>query len=278
MMNKNTRWTNGAIVAVAILCLAASLGAQQPPPNRGSGGPGPGFGGPGIGFVGFEIGFGRKVISDHPFTAGFTNTTAQTLANGTTIQHQSSGTLARDKSGRTYEQMTLAAIGPWAASGNPPQVIYISDPVAGLSYVLDPGKMTGRQFTLHVPSGNPPANRPPRPPPSGEQVTPLSLPIFSLNGVNFDGTGEQRTIPANQIGNSNPIQTAFSRWYSSALQIVGKTERSDPRFGTTTFVLTSLQSGDPSADLFSVSGYAITAAPPGPRGQGPRGGGPPPGP
>jgi len=272
-----------ALAALVILACAASLGAQQPPPPyRGPGGPG--FGG-GIGFVGFEVGFGRKVVTGWPFTATFTDTSSQTLPNSSgTIQHQSSGTLARDSQGRTYEQLTLAAIGPWAASGNPPQVIYISDPVVGVSYVLDPGKMTGRQVTLRVPSGNPPPqnqNRPPRNPPAGEQVTTQALAQMSVGGVNFDGTSEIRTIAANQIGNSSALQIIFNRWFSSTYQIVGETQRIDPRFGTTTFQLTGMQPGEPSAALFSVAGYTITQGKPGPRGpRGPRGGQvpPPPGP
>jgi hypothetical protein len=273
-----------ALAALAILACAASLGAQQaPPPHRGPGpgpgGPGPGFGG-GIGFVGFEVGFGRKVITGWPFTATFTDTSTQTLPNASgTIQHQSGGTLARDSQGRTYEQMTLAAIGPWAASGNPPQVIYISDPVAGVSYVLDPGKMTGRQFTLRVPSGNPPPpqnqNRPPRNPPAGEQITNQALAPLAVGNVNFDGTSEIRTIAANQIGNSSAIQIIFNRWYSSNYQIVGETQRIDPRFGNTTFLLTGMQTSEPNAALFSVAGYTITQGKSGPRGGQPP---PPPGP
>ena len=258
-----------ALAALAILACAASLGAQQPPPpRRGPGGPG--FGGGGIGFVGFEVGFGRKVVTGWPFTATFTDTSSQTLPNSSgTIQHQSSGTLARDSQGRTYEQLTLAAIGPWAASGNPPQVIYISDPVAGVSYVLDPGKMTGRQFTLRVPSGNPPPqnqNRPPRNPPAGEQIATQALAQLSVGGVNFDGTSEIRTIAANQIGNSSALQIIFNRWYSSNYQIVGETQRIDPRFGNTTFLLTGMQAGEPNAALFSAAGYTITQGKPGPRG------------
>jgi hypothetical protein len=266
-----------ALAALAILACAASLGAQQPPPpRRGPGGPG--FGG-GIGFVGFEVGFGRKVVTGWPFTATFTDTSTQTLPNSSgTIQHQSSGTLARDSQGRTYEQLTLAAIGPWAASGNPPQVIYISDPVAGVSYVLDPGKMTGRQFTLRVPSGNPPPqnqNRPPRNPPAGEQIATQALAQISVGGVNFDGTSEIRTIAANQIGNSSALQIIFNRWYSSNYQIVGETQRIDPRFGNTTFLLTGMQAGEPNAALFSAAGYTITQGKAGPRGGQPP---PPPGP
>jgi hypothetical protein len=46
--------------------------------------------------------------------------------------------LYRDAIGRTRREETLAAIGPWAASGTPPMMITIQDPASGVNYFLDP--------------------------------------------------------------------------------------------------------------------------------------------
>ena len=48
------------------------------------------------------------------------------------------------------------------------------------------------------------------------------------------------------------IQITVERWYSSDLQITLMSTTSDPRIGTTTYQVTSLQRGEPSPSLFEV--------------------------
>ena len=43
----------------------------------------------------------------------------------------------RDSEGRTRREEALGAIGPWAASGEPPQSVFINDPVSKTNLVLD---------------------------------------------------------------------------------------------------------------------------------------------
>jgi hypothetical protein len=74
----------------------------------------------------------------------------------------------------------------------------------------------------------------------------------TIGGVNAEGTRITRTIAAGQIGNDKPIQIVFERWYSPDLQIVVKSTRTDPRFGTTTYTLKSVQRTEPAASLFAV--------------------------
>ena len=60
------------------------------------------------------------------------------------------------------------------------------------------------------------------------------------------------------------------RWYSSDLQTVVMTKRSDPRMGETTFTLTNILRSEPDASLFQVpSDYTVVAGRPG-RGPGRR--------
>ena len=50
----------------------------------------------------------------------------------------------------------------------------------------------------------------------------------------------------------------FERWYSSDLQMVVKSTRTDPRFGTTTYIMTNVQHAEPAAALFTVpSDYTV---------------------
>jgi len=78
-----------------------------------------------------------------------------------------------------------------------------------------------------------------------------SLGTQAINGVNAEGTRITHTVPAGQIGNDKPIQIVFERWYSPDLQIVVKSTRNDPRFGTTTYALSNVQRTEPAAALFT---------------------------
>jgi hypothetical protein len=77
-----------------------------------------------------------------------------------------------------------------------------------------------------------------------------------------EGTRITTTIPAGDIGNEQPIQIVDERWYSPELQVVVMTRHSDPRFGETTYRLTNIQRGEPSASLFQVpSDYTVKEVP-----------------
>jgi hypothetical protein len=262
-----------SIAATAALFLMASSStwaqssepAEQtpppPPPHRGGAmfeRMGPGF--EGMGFVGFEAGLDGKTVTGAPFTASFSTQTTETLTDGNKIQRSSTGTFARDTAGRTRRDMTLPAIGPWAASGTtPPQVSFINDPVAGTRYVLEVNKKTVRQMSAH--QGHPKV----APAASGEksaafqkQTTTESLGTQTINGIAAQGTRYTRTIPAGEMGNDKPIVIVTERWYSSELQTMVMTKRSDPRTGQTEFQLTNIQRAEPAATLFQVpAGYTV---------------------
>ena len=117
--NKTTRTWIGLLAIAAILAPGVAP-AQQGPRFRG--GDGPGFGmGPddAIAIMGFEGSVGGKTVTGAPFTATFTTKQTQTLVDGNQIQRSTTGTIARDSQGRTRRDVTLAGIGPWAASGKP---------------------------------------------------------------------------------------------------------------------------------------------------------------
>jgi hypothetical protein len=79
----------------------------------------------------------------------------QTLSDGNRITHQSSSTLDRDSQGRTRRDQTLDAIGPFGAATNPPNLTFITDPVAQVQYVLDNTARTAQETVLmSTPSGD----------------------------------------------------------------------------------------------------------------------------
>ena len=103
-----------------------------------------------ITFVGFEAGLGNlgnQVVTGAPYSATITSEFVQTLPDGNKIERKTTTTVYRDGQGRTRREQTLPAIGQYSASSNPPQVIFINDPVAGVSYILDPARKTARKMT-----------------------------------------------------------------------------------------------------------------------------------
>jgi TonB family protein len=94
--------------------------------------------------------------------------------------------------------------------------------------------------------------------------TPVAPPVTetlgkqTIEGVEAEGTRTTVTLPAGLIGNERPINIVSERWYSPELQIVVMTKQSDPRFGETTYRLTSINRTEPARNLFEVpSDYTL---------------------
>jgi hypothetical protein len=309
------------IIAFALLTLAVSMSAaaQQPTPDRTEPKPdqdviilrgpeagavpahplppdvigiegtadGP-IGGHTFTFVSSEMSFDGKVVKDAPYSAEAVTEVTQTLSDGNRIVRKSTASIYRDGEGRTRREQTLSAIGPFAAAGDPPQTIFINDPVAGFNYVLDPRSHTARKLPLprieNLPAGaranvrfeervvqapvGAPATAGARvmiyenreegaPKPKTE-----SLGKQTVEGVEADGTRTTITIPAGQIGNERPIQLTTERWYSQELQAVVMTKSSDPFVGDTVYRLTNINRNEPAHALFEVPGdYKIKDVP-----------------
>jgi len=94
-------------------------------------------------FLGPKFAIG-KVVKGAPYSATATTETIQTLSDGNQIIRKNESKLYRDSEGRTRVEQTLETIGKWTAGGEAQQNIFINDPVAGVSYSLDP-----RAHTAH---------------------------------------------------------------------------------------------------------------------------------
>ncbi|MGH9865113.1 MAG: hypothetical protein ACRD4H_06830, partial [Candidatus Acidiferrales bacterium] len=86
--------------------------------------------------------FDSAVVTNAPFSAQVIRESVQVLADGNRIDHKEDGTIARDSVGRTRREISLHSIGPLAASGPVPHLVFIKDPSAGKNYVLDEQKKT----------------------------------------------------------------------------------------------------------------------------------------
>jgi hypothetical protein len=234
-----------------------------------------------------------QVVKGAPFALEASIETVQALSDGNRIVHRQTVRLYRDSKGRTRREETLASIGPWAASGTPPTMITIQDPVSGASYFLDPRRKVADKLPALPTGKNAVFTRETVSAPvtagvgagavagglvaggeshmvvmggayatHGEGVRPEerseSLGKESVAGVSADGTRTTTTIPADAIGNERPIDIVRERWYSSDLQIVMRSKQADPRFGETTYEVTKLERAEPAASIFEIpSDYKV---------------------
>jgi hypothetical protein len=225
-------------------------GHPPPPPTDGKKefepGQRPERGGSSFRFLSSEMRFGGKNVKGAPFSAISEIVMTRTLGNGSKIENKSTATIARDNEGRTRREQSLSAIGGFAASGEAPKLAFITDPVAGKSYVLNLTKKTFDQRNSHQ-SGEPPMK--PAPPKSSQAKT-ESLGSRNIEGILAEGTRSTISIPIGQIGNNQPLEIVTERWYSTELQEVVLSKHSDPLQGDHSYRLTNIVRGEPSNTLF----------------------------
>jgi hypothetical protein len=242
-------------ISIGVLAGAAMMNAQ--PPGRGAGG-GPG----GARFLGFQPGMPGRTVKNAPYSADIVTETAQVLADGNRIRQSSTSKFYRDSEGRTRREQSLDSLNRLAPNSNLPQVVFISDPVAGADYALNPSSKTatrsprmradaraergpGRGLEPRTPGGRGRAGNDPN-------VKSESLGRQLIEGVPADGTRTTMTIPAGRIGNDQAIQIVSETWYSPELQTMVLSKRSDPRNGETTVKLTNISRAEPPRTLFDV--------------------------
>ena len=244
MREMRSVWIAGCL-SLMILISGAVWGQSGPVGPRFGSRPMMQAGPPMFGFM------GGKTVTDAPYSAQVTFEHTQTLPDGNLIDQRNTATVYRDSQGRTRLEETRPS-----NSGNPQQIIRITDPVARVAYVLDPAKKTAHKFTL------PPAKtgtlRDSFRAGSNANVTSQNLGSNTVNGMFVEGTQTTRTIAADQMGNTAPIQITTARWYSPELSVDVSTETNDPQHGKSTTSLTNISRGEPASTLFEVpSDYTV---------------------
>jgi hypothetical protein len=235
-------------------------GSGPPQDERDGRGPGHGprhHGPPGadFDFLSSEMRFGDKMVKGSPFSAQVVIENVQTLADGTKLTRKTTGSLYRDGEGRTRREQEMGFMGPFAPTGDAPHLVFISDPVGGNNYALNPVDKTARKMRPFNGEPPPPNEQPQQP---GMQAKSETLTKQVMEGVEVEGTRSTVTIPIGQIGNNNPLEIVSERWYSPDLQIAVMTKHSDPRWGVMTYRLTNIKREEPPHSLFTVpSDYRI---------------------
>ena len=212
-------------------------------PEREGRRPAPPSGNQSFSFLSAEMRSKSRTVKSAPFSATAETEFAQTLANGSTITRKSTALIYRDSEGRTRRDQTLSHVGPFATSEDTPQIVFISDPVAGVSYMLDPRNHTTRKMPSR--GGRP---EPRLPPEANAKTEALGKQV--IEGIEAEGTRSTITIPVGKIGNDQPIEIVSERWYSPVLQEVVFSKHSDPRYGINTYRLKNINRNEPSTSLF----------------------------
>jgi hypothetical protein len=201
---------------------------------------------------------GNKTVKGFPFSAVEVTTMLQTLADGNHILRMTRRKVYRDSQGRERAEPdppTMSVLGEQVGVA----MVTIADPVAGVTYNLDPSKSVARRiprvnFSL--------ANMALVPKLVGGTRVLEQLPPDTPEGVYATGTRATTTIPAGQVGNEKDLNIVDEAWYSPDLQMNVMTMHDDPRSGKTLYRLTNIVREEPEASLFQVPpGYTVQDPP-----------------
>lgn len=224
-----------------------------------------------------RFGLMGPTVKGAPYSADGVTETNQTLGDGTHINRQQTYTISRDSEGRIRRE-----------SGDE---VWISDPVANVSYVINTKQQSARKLALtrtvsfskmdvktdsgaHAAkltaeiSADGPIIISDGPIAAGHALAAAepdgakreALGKQSMEGVEVDGTRTTRVIPVGQMGNDRPMQYVQERWESSDLHVTVLSRNTDPIVGETVERLTNIQRVEPDPTLFQVpASYTIAA-------------------
>ena len=203
---------------------------------------------PGLRFLSSEMSVIGKVVKHAPYSAEIVTESTQTLGSGAKLTRRTTGMIYRDSEGRTRRELSATIAGPFVTSGDSQRLIFISDPVAGISSTFNPDRDTVRTKPFSA-DGNESLTEPEIP---AENSRVESLRKEVIEGFVAEGTRTTIVIPVGRIGNDQPLEIVHERWYSPELQIVLLSKHQDPRWGETVYKLINISPGAPDPSLFTI--------------------------
>ena len=223
----------------------------------------------------------RAGVKNAPFSADVITESSHTLADGNHIRQTVNLKVYRDSEGRTRREQAVNLNG-LASNANMQQMVFINDPVAGVSYSLNAQEHTGTKSVRNSDGRGPQrlssdaGGRSPgvrgmgRRNAANQNLKTESLGRQTIEGVQAEGSRTTMTIPAGQAGNDLPIHIVIESWFSPDLQTTVLSKHSDPRNGETVTRLLNFSRAEPSHALFEApADYKLTesaAGMPHPRG------------
>jgi hypothetical protein len=212
-------------------------------------------------FMSAEFGVAGKTVKGMPYQAQAVTETTQTLADGNRIVHKSTALLARDSEGRTRREQKIDSVGQWATGDQPSPIVFINDPVAQVSYILEPNTKTARKMggsgeksvmdEAKIVAEKKALDVRQSTAITGEIVK-ESLGSKTIEGTVAEGTRFTRTVAAGKMGNERPLTFVNETWFSSELGMIVMSRHTDPQMGETVYTLTNIQRAEPDSTLFAV--------------------------
>ena len=182
-----------------------------------------------------------------PLSAVIQVTTTQTLADGTHIQTNFKALVYRDSLGRIRRET-------YAPADTTPNMIQISDPVEGFSYLILPQRdAVAYRHKLSQPATSAKVSAQDQHSPAPEpKIATETLGVQQVEGLLATGTRTTRTTPAGAEGNDRALTTVRETWSSRDIGITLLEKTSDPRNGDSERRMTNLEHTEPEATLFQV--------------------------
>ena len=187
-------------------------------------------------------------IPNAPFTAIVRAEVIRHLEDGTTFSSKNLRTVARDSSGRIFQERRLLA-----EDGDvhemPVTQLEFRDPLMHQLFVCEPDGSSCTSYPYFQSTSVPllPSKQAGK---GGLQSVSLGSAI--INGIDTIGTRETSVIAPNGAINNRTFTLTKEFWYSQQLGINMVTKRFDPRFGTQIFQVTDLILGEPDTKIFEL--------------------------
>jgi hypothetical protein len=203
----------------------------------------------------FRLGIFVTPVPNAPMTATALLETSRSLQDGTSERFKAPGLIARDSSGRIYNE--LRRLVPFDFPDAPPLVsAHIFDPTNGTSTFFNTSQRLARQMKQPLrPDWEHVAGLPSAPPPTpGREPTMRQEDLGTqvMENVTVRGVRISRTLPANVTGTGQPLVVTDEYWYSDDLHLNMLVKHNDPRSGEQTMTVTQLKRGEPDPRLFVV--------------------------
>lgn len=201
-------------------------------------------------------------IENAPFTATVHTEWIRTLPDGGTFTLVNQRQVARDGTGRIYEERWLLM--PKGGKAQPQMnLVQIADPAAhtltNCFLLRTPHRCTTEEYRGSATATYRPPTGHSGPLPNGAGFsTHEELGSQTLAGVETVGTRDTTTYNQGVIGNDRPFNRMREFWFAPNLGIDLRSELTDPSFGRQIFTVTDVSLSEPDPKLFAIpEGFEI---------------------
>ena len=139
--------------------------------------------------------FGGKVVKGAPYSGEAVTETIQTLSDGNRIVNRMTSSVYRDSDGRTRREQSLKGLGIFANGEESFQTIFITDPVAGVTFTLDSRSHTANKsvpFTFEF----------------SKKLDKAGAVVSAMEGQRFEFKVERGTAAAGSMIMTTPLGSA----------------------------------------------------------------------